>query len=121
MRAGIRRADPSSEFLTPERCAILEVANDRDDDGVSISRARVAPGVTTAWHRLRGVDERYLIVAGSGRVEVDGLASETVTAGDVVRIPAGVAQRISNTAADDLVFYCICSPPFAVTCYESLE
>jgi mannose-6-phosphate isomerase-like protein (cupin superfamily) len=41
-----------------------------------------------------------------------------VQAGDVVMIPAGMAQRITNTGDDDLVFYCLCTPHFHTRCYQ---
>lgn len=82
MRAHIVHPDPSSEFYTPERCFILESWNTPEDEGLSIARARVQPGVTTALHALRATVERYLILSGSGIVEVDTLPPTTVTAGD---------------------------------------
>ena len=117
MQAEIRRADPSKEFPTDENCFILEVANDAGDPDVSIARARVRPGVTTEWHRLEGIAERYIIVRGTGRVEVGDLPPTVVTEGDVVRIPADVAQRITNIGDEDLVFFCVCSPRFVPSAY----
>jgi mannose-6-phosphate isomerase-like protein (cupin superfamily) len=117
MKADIRRADPSKEFATPENCFILELANDSGDPDVSIARARVLPGMTTEWHRVEGIDERYVIVRGRGRVEVGGLPPSDVSEGDVVRIPAGVLQRIANIGDEDLVFLCICTPRFVPTAY----
>jgi mannose-6-phosphate isomerase-like protein (cupin superfamily) len=121
MRADVRKHDAAVEFPTPERCHITEVANDAGDELVSIARARVEPGVTTAWHKLTGVSERYIIVSGSGCVEIGDLQPVDVCEGDVVRIPADAAQRISNTGNDDLVFYAVCSPRFDASCYVSLE
>ena len=121
MRAEIRKANAINETGTQERCHILEVANDPGDETVSIARARVEPGVTTALHRLKGVSERYIIVAGVGRVEVGGLEPTEVAPGDVVRIPPGTPQRIANIGTTDLVFYCVCTPPFTPDCYEALE
>jgi len=117
----VAQPDESKEFATPERCSILEVWNDAGDSAASIARARVAAGTTTQWHRLRGVVERYLIVAGSGFVEVGSSIAQAVRPGDVVVIPAELPQRITNTGRDDLVFYAICSPRFTPECYESLE
>ena len=117
----IHHPDLNTEFLTPERCSILESWNNPADGSVSIARARVAPGVTTQWHRLRGVDERYVIVAGSGLVRTGTLAPEKVGPGDIVAIPAGVPQQITNDGGTDLIFYCVCTPPFKVSCYEALE
>jgi mannose-6-phosphate isomerase-like protein (cupin superfamily) len=39
---------------------------------------------------------------------------------DVVSIPAGVRQRISNTGIDDLVFLAICTPRFVKENYVEL-
>ena len=121
MKPAVHRPDPNSEYMTPERCRILEAWGRPDDGVVSIARATVEAGVTTQWHRLRGVDERYVIVEGAGRVDVGDLDPEAVKPGDVVVIPAGARQRITNTGACDLVFYCICSPAFMPECYEALE
>ncbi len=121
MQAQVKKNNECDEFETIERCAILEVANDSDDADVSIARARVKVGVTTAWHKLTGITERYLIIAGQGRVELGDMKAVIVGEGDVVRIPAGVAQRIGNTGDVDLVFYAICSPRFQQQYYVSLE
>ena len=120
MNSEIRRPDPAAEFLTEERCSILETWNDESDPGVSIARARVEPGVTTQLHDL-DVDEWYLVVEGQGVVSVGGLAPAEVHAGDVVAIPARTPQQITNTGASDLVFYCVCSPRFKPEGYRSLE
>jgi mannose-6-phosphate isomerase-like protein (cupin superfamily) len=122
MRAGFRKASAAAESASPTRegCFILEIANDPGDEAVSIARARVRPGVSTELHRLNGVAERYVIVAGTGRVELGGVGSGEVSAGDVVRIPPGTSQRITNLGDGDLVFYCVCSPPFTPSCYEPL-
>jgi mannose-6-phosphate isomerase-like protein (cupin superfamily) len=108
-------------YDTPERCSILELSNDAGDPDVSIAQATVKAGVTTAWHRLDGVAERYVLLAGQGRVEVGAEPPQTVGPGDVVRIPAGVRQRIENTGGGDLVFLAICTPRFIPECYIALE
>ena len=114
MRPEIKKSTAANEFLTEERCHILEIANDTGDEQISISRARVESGITTAWHRLKGVSERYIIVSGQGRVELNSSEPVNVSAGDT-------PQRITNTGKMDLVFFCVCSPRFNADCYESLE
>lgn len=121
MEPTIFRPDPGSEHPTAERCAILESWNRPEDPAVSIARARVAPGVATRPHRLRGVVERYVILAGQGAVRVGEAPESPVGPGDVVVIPAGVPQSIRNTGAQDLVFHCVCTPRFTPGCYESLD
>ena len=119
MNAEIRCADPAQEFLTHENCFILEVANDSGDPDVSIARARVLPGETTEWHRVKDIDERYVIVRGKGKVEIGDLPPAIVSEDDVVRIPANTPQRITNVGDEDLVFFCVCSPRFAQSAYAS--
>ncbi len=108
-----------SEHYTEERCHIVELSNNADDPAASIARARVEPGVTTRWHRLRGIAERYVILHGEGRVELGDTIVRIVGAGDTVLIPPDCAQRISNVGSDDLVFLAICTPRFEWTAYTS--
>jgi mannose-6-phosphate isomerase-like protein (cupin superfamily) len=121
MRAEISRRDETREYFMREGCHILELGNSPDDPDVSVARARVAPEVTTRWHRLHGIAERYVILAGRGRVEIGDLPPADVSAGDVVRIPPLCRQRISNIGEDELVFLAICSPRFQQAAYEDLE
>jgi mannose-6-phosphate isomerase-like protein (cupin superfamily) len=121
MKELIKRLDPRAEFATPERCHIIEVSNSADDPELSIARARVAPGVTTRWHRVDGTAERYVILDGCGRVEVGALAPHEVGPGDVVLIPPGCRQRITNTGSGDLIFLAICTPRFRDAAYQDLD
>jgi mannose-6-phosphate isomerase-like protein (cupin superfamily) len=117
----IRRPAETEAFDWVERCEILETWNRDDDPAVSIARARVARGVTTRWHRLRGIAERYLVIAGRGRVELGSLPSELLGPGELAYIPPGMAQRISNAGPDDLVFLAICTPRFRRDAYQDIE
>lgn len=113
--------DPSREYWFDEGCFINELANDSADPALSIARARVAPGGITRWHRLHGITERYVILAGHGRVEAGDLAPRDVGPGDVVLIPPGVRQRIAATGDKELVFLALCSPRFVTDAYEDIE
>ena len=119
MTPAVHRASDAVECERAERCWILEVANDADDPACSIARARVAPGVTTEWHWLAGLAERYLIVSGLGRVEVGKLPPADVGPGDVVCIPPDVLQRITNVGDVDLILYCVCTPRFDSAAYRT--
>ncbi|MEA3282307.1 MAG: cupin domain-containing protein [Euryarchaeota archaeon] len=121
MKTEVVQCDFKNEFVTPERCFISETWNSSNDEMLSIARARVDPGVRTALHYLKGVNERYLIVSGKGLVEAGDLPPAEVSIGDVVTIPAGIPQRIANTGETDLIFYCICTPRFSPDCYHNLE
>lgn len=121
MNITISKPDESAEYFFQEGCYILELSNSAEDPNVSIARARVAIGGRTRWHRLRGVIERYVILSGLGSVEVGEKLPVRVSAGDVVTIPAMIAQRITNLGEADLVFLAICTPRFQADCYQSLE
>ena len=120
MKPIVLKQDLAKEFLTPERCFIFESLN-AGNDCLSVARARVQPKVTTKWHAVEGTEERYIIAEGHGRVEVGDLKPEEVGPGDVVLIPAGVRQRIANIGDGDLIFYCVCTPPFEQARYRELE
>jgi mannose-6-phosphate isomerase-like protein (cupin superfamily) len=109
------------EFYIDEGCFVTEIANSTEDSAVSIARCRVEPGKTTRWHRLRDTVERYVIVSGTGVLEVGDLSPKTVVAGDAVIIPAGCRQRIANADQVDLVFLAICTPRFSPDIYEDIE
>lgn len=121
MKAAVKQHLPEKEFYTPEGCYITEFSNTPDDPDVSIARARVAPGVTTRWHRLAGTAERYCILSGRGRVEVGNLPPREVGANDIVLIPPYCRQRITNIGSEDLMFLAICTPRFSNAAYEDME
>ncbi len=121
MKETIRRLDLGDEFYTPEGCFIIEVSNTPDDPYASIARARVAPGVTTRWHRLHDTMERYVILDGRGRVELGELLSQEVNPGDVVLIPPRCRQRITNIGQQDFIFLALCTPPFRNEVYEDID
>jgi mannose-6-phosphate isomerase-like protein (cupin superfamily) len=111
----------ATEYFFAEGCFITEWWNSTADPAVSLARARVEPGVTTRWHRLRGVTERYVILEGRGQVEVGDGPPADVGPGAVVLIPPGTRQRITNTGEGDLIFLAVCTPRFARMVYQNLE
>jgi len=110
-----------AEYFFKEGCYIIELLNTPDDPALSVARARVEPGQTTRWHRLVEITEHYLIVEGKGLVEVANEPAREVVVDDVVVIPAGVRQRITNTGEVDLIFLAICTPRFVPEAYDDRE
>lgn len=121
LKAAIKQKFHSKEFYIDEKCFITELSNTPDDPDLSIAQARVGPGVTTRWHRLKGTIERYCIISGSGRVEIGDLTPQSVNAGDVVLIPPMCRQRITNIGTNDLIFLAICTPRFRNEAYQDIE
>ena len=121
MQTQILKANEADEYYFEEGCYILELSNSPADPDVSIARARVKAGVTTKLHRLKGVAERYVILAGIAKVEIAELEPQLVSAGDVVIIPSLCPQRITNIGTEDLVFLAICTPRFPEKVYENID
>lgn len=121
MTATVHKAGAADEYYFVEGCHILEVVNTEARPDMSIVRARVAPGVSTRWHRLKDTTERYVICEGTGRVEVGELEPQRVEPHDVVEIPPMCPQRITNIGDTDLVFMAICTPRFTPDIYEDIE
>ena len=113
-------AGATGEFWTGERCYITELLNDATSPDVSLAIARIEPGVRTQLHSLTGIEEIYIVRAGRGVIEVDGVEQE-LAAGDQAIVPASAAQRITNTGDDDLRCYCLCRPRFRPGCYVDME
>jgi len=109
------------EYYFEEGCYIIELHNTPADPVVSVARARVEPGRTTRWHSLVDTEERYLIIAGTGRVEIGDQAPRIVEPGEGAQIPAGCRQRITNIGEADLIFLAVCTPRFLPAVYRDLE
>jgi mannose-6-phosphate isomerase-like protein (cupin superfamily) len=117
----ISKFKPQTEFYTDEQVHIVEIHNTDDDEGCSIIRARVAPGVTTLLHAVRDTIERYVILDGDSTVEIEGGPPIALRPLDVVTIPAGASQRITNTGSTELLFLCVCTPRFRQEAYTDLS
>lgn len=116
--AEVVHARDLDEAWTAEGCYITEAWNREADSSLSVARARVRRGESTRPHAVEATVERYLLVAGSGVMHVEGLEPAAVGPGDLVLIPEGAVQWIENTGATDLVFYAICTPRFTPSAYR---
>ena len=117
----VERTDPATEYFFEEGCHILELSNSDRDPGASVARARVPVGGVTRWHCLEGITERYILLEGTGQVEIGVSMREDLGPGDVAVIPPGVRQRVSNTGSGDLLFLAVCTPRFNSEAYQDLE
>jgi len=107
----IRHIQDCAEITAGDDTRLREVFHpDRDplDLRYSFAVARVAPGQTTFWHRLRH-SEVYCIMEGRGEMRIEG-ETRPVKAGDVVYIPPGALQQIAHRGTGELVFLCIVDP-----------
>ncbi|MCT4624107.1 MAG: cupin domain-containing protein [Schleiferiaceae bacterium] len=113
------KTDLKKEFYTEEKCHITEMLNTPEIENVSVSRARVEPGVTTQNHALH-FDEIYYILEGRGEMQIDNGELKKIGPGELAFIKRGSSQRITNTEETDLIFLCICTPRFKPEGYQEV-
>jgi mannose-6-phosphate isomerase-like protein (cupin superfamily) len=96
-----------------EICELLHP--DREDEelflGYSLSHARLGPGEASRPHCLKTSSEVYFILAGRGRMTIEGESAE-VGSGTAIYIPPGSRQHIENRGDGPLVFLCLVYPPW---------
>jgi quercetin dioxygenase-like cupin family protein len=68
------------------------------------------PGQEHALHAHKGQEKLYLVLQGSGIVEVGG-QTEHLAAGDVAFAPSGVMHSIRNPGPDRLIVMVVLAPP----------
>jgi mannose-6-phosphate isomerase-like protein (cupin superfamily) len=77
----------------------------------SLAEATLAPGQATQRHYHAETEEIYVVLEGSGEMEVDGDRSQVVP-GDAILIPPGAWHQI-RAEEDELRFLCCCAPPYS--------
>jgi mannose-6-phosphate isomerase len=74
-----------------------------DESDHKVKRIVVRPGNRLSYQRHERRSEHWFVVAGSGSVTLDE-ERRSVGPGDAVDVAVGVAHRIENLGATDLVF-----------------
>jgi mannose-6-phosphate isomerase len=77
------------------------VLDDQPDH--KVKRMVVRSGKRLSYQRHAHRSEHWFVVAGAGQVTLDGVIRD-VGPGDAVDVAVGVAHRIENPGAEDLVF-----------------
>jgi mannose-6-phosphate isomerase-like protein (cupin superfamily) len=78
----------------------------------SLAEATIPVGGSTAAHYHRTTEELYLIVAGRGRLLIDG-EERTVEDGDCALIPPGAVHKLFNEGGAPLRVICACAPAYS--------
>jgi mannose-6-phosphate isomerase len=71
--------------------------------GYKVKRIEVLPGKRLSYQRHARRAEHWMVVAGTGRVTLDG-REITVHTDETIDVPVGTAHRIENPGADTLIF-----------------
>ena len=101
--------DAVDAFITKDGSTIRELHH---TDSQSLAEATLAPGQSTQRHHHRVSEEIYLIMQGSGVMELDG-DTRRVGAGDAILIPPRAWHRLENDGEDDLRLMCCCAPAYS--------
>ena len=87
---------------------LLHPVHDSVECRFSLAHARLTVGTWSALHALKSM-EVYYVLAGHGRMEIDG-EQRDVRPGDAVHIPPHGRQRILSVGPEPLEFLCIVDP-----------
>jgi mannose-6-phosphate isomerase-like protein (cupin superfamily) len=110
----VRSRDDAMPFTTADGSTI-RVLLDADSGGAanqSLAEAWLEGGQATERHYHAASEELYVLLDGSGEMEVDGERA-LVGPGDAVLIPPGARHQITATAEAPLRFLCCCAPPYS--------
>ncbi|MEW5773999.1 MAG: cupin domain-containing protein [Thermodesulfobacteriota bacterium] len=106
--------DHARPYVTKDGSVIRELFHpDRHGGGrMSLAEAVVPPGRETAPHSHLGSEELYHVLSGRGRMRLERREFELLP-GDTVRIEPGQVHSVLNEGEEDLVFLCLCAPPYS--------
>lgn len=74
-----------------------------EGDGYKVKRIEVLPGKRLSYQRHARRAEHWMVVAGTGKVTLDG-REVIVPTGETVDVAVGTAHRIENPGGETLVF-----------------
>lgn len=113
MTLEIINIDDCFQFVTKDKSRIREIMAPRNSsiERQSFAEAVVPVGCGTDEHYHRNSEEVYYIISGCGEIRVDGEIAP-VKPGDAIALKPGAVHKIWNRGSTDLVFLCICVPPY---------
>jgi mannose-6-phosphate isomerase-like protein (cupin superfamily) len=110
----IRNRERSDAFTTLDGSTIRVLLDARlgGAQNQSLAEATLGRGAQTRRHYHACTEEIYVVLAGSGRMEIDGDERE-VQPGDAILILPGAWHEIAAGEEAELRFLCCCAPPYA--------
>jgi mannose-6-phosphate isomerase-like protein (cupin superfamily) len=88
-------------------------AGDLGSRNLTVTWVEVPPGAEQRPHTHPDAEQVYVIVQGSGRVQVAGDV-ERVSEGDLVFVPPSAEHGIANDGSEPLVYISAASPPVSM-------
>ena len=77
----------------------------------SLAEETLPPGATVTRHHHDVLEEIYLILSGSGLMQLGDDQSIVVT-GDAIFIPRGTPHQLTNTGTDPMRIVLVCGPAY---------
>jgi mannose-6-phosphate isomerase-like protein (cupin superfamily) len=110
----IKNIKKIESFITKDGSKIREIfhPNNSSIKTMSLAEAEIPPDKTTKYHYHKKSDEIYLILQGSGVIEIEG-KKRKVRENDCILIRVGTKHRIKNVGDDKLRILCSCRPPYS--------
>jgi mannose-6-phosphate isomerase-like protein (cupin superfamily) len=105
----VTNIDKAEPFVTKDGSTIRELHHTAEQ---SLAEATLEPDQATERHYHRSTEEIYVVLKGSGRMEVDG-DTRMVRRGDAILIPPGAWHTLENNGSSELRILCCCSPPYS--------
>ena len=101
------------QFTTKDSSKIREILSPQNSSlkRQSLAEAVLSIGTATEEHCHPKSEEIYYILEGHGEIVIEG-TSANVKQGDGIVLPPGIKHKIYNRGNTDLVFLCICVPPY---------
>ena len=108
-----RSRDQTEPFVTADGSTIRVLLDARDGAAnQSLAEAWLEPGQATQRHYHARSEELYVLLDGSGEMEVDGERAN-VAPGDAILIRPGAWHQIIALGPKSLRFLCCCAPPYS--------
>jgi mannose-6-phosphate isomerase-like protein (cupin superfamily) len=100
--------------VTKDGSVIRELLHPAQHGGgsMSLAEAVLPPGRFTNPHRHARSEELYHVLSGAGTLYLAG-REFPLRPGDTVRIAPGQTHSVDNPGEEDLVFLCLCHPPYS--------
>ena len=113
MTLNIINLNNCQQFITKDRSRIREIMAPRNSiiKRQSLAEAVVHVGSATDEHYHSNSEEIYYVLSGVGEIRING-ETASVGAGDAIALPPGCVHKIWNRGDSDLVFLCLCVPPY---------
>jgi len=109
----IRNRDTATPYQTKDGSLIkplMDLSNSPVKN-LSLAQATVSSGSRTYPHLHTQSEEIYYLLQGKGKIHIEGESREVVPF-DAILIPPGASHYIENIGQEDLIFLCLCSPPY---------